>query len=939
MPKVSLTINGERRSFEIDVNRRLLELLRDHAAVKSPKAGCYIGECGACSVVMDGRSVNSCLIAAVEAEGHDIKTVEYGDELYAQLQQAFVDFGAIQCGYCTPGMLNSAYALLKAHATATKEQILEAIEGNFCRCTGYESIIDAILAVVSAQPEGYTARADGQDGFVGGSAVRKDAMEKALGTARYVPDMSVEGMLHAKIKVSPHASARIVRIDTSKAEAMEGVRAVLTGMNMTQKLGLYMRDKDILARERVRYQGEPVAAVAADTLDIACRAAAAIEVEYEPLPVVTDVHMALREDSPIVHPDLMSYEWMQGVYFPQANTNIAHHQKIRKGNVDEVFATAKHRYKHHFNNPAVPHVPMEPHGVIVEARRNGEVEIISSAQSPFTVRQLFCHTFSMPEHKVRVQVPYVGGGFGGKAGISIEPLAYCLSKAASYRPIKLLMTREEEFNTTPSRQGMSSTVETAVDDDGKILALRVEYLWDAGAYADYGVNVGRAAAYAGAGPYHIPNCQIDSKVVYTNKLYGTAYRGFGHLEALWGIERNLDIIAKDLGIDPIEIRRRNVLRLGDTTITGELITESHGRPDLCLEKVAKTIDYRENARVKERVSAQTGKHRGIGLALLHKAPAMPTYTSCSALLQFATDGSVTLSISGVDYGQGTYTAIAQIVAEALSIPYEKVRVPWTCDTDFTPYDWQTVASRFIVMGGNAALDAANDCLRQIKDVAAQVFKAPVASIEHGDEHVWVRGKPSVRIPYKKIIMGYVYPDGSAIGGPVIGRGRYIAQGLTNLDPETGQGLPALNWTFGAHAVEVEVDSDTGDITVLQCCSAFDVGKVIHEQNCRGQVVGGVVQGLGSATIEGFIFKDGVLKNPSFVDYKIPTARDIPLKMTQEFVETPHPQGPLGARGVAEHPMISVPSAIGNAIAQATDCEILDLPLNPERVYFALKGGI
>jgi CO/xanthine dehydrogenase Mo-binding subunit len=562
--------------------------------------------------------------------------------------------------------------------------------------------------------------------------------------------------------------------------------------------------------------------------------------------------------------------------------------------------------------------------------------VITSAQSPFTVRHLMAHTFSLPESKIRVQVPYVGGGFGGKAGIAIEPLAYVLSKAAKGRPVKLLATREEEFNTLPSRQALYSKLRTGVKLDGTITAMEIDYRWDAGAYADYGVNVGRAAAYSGAGPYVIPHCKLDSRVIYTNKVFGTAYRGFGHLEVLWGIERNIDLIARELGLDPMAMRQRNLLHPGAHTITGELFTEHHGRPDLCLQIVAERIGWNADERAEKAVAVHTGKRRGKGLALLHKAPAMPTFTSCSAIIRMSEDASATLQISGIDYGQGTYTALAQIAADELGIAYEKVRVPWDSDTDFTPYDWQTVASRFTVMGGNAVIEAAHDCLRQMKEVAAQVLRAPVESLDHKDEKIFVRGHEERSVHYRELVYGYVYPNGNAIGGPVIGRGKYIAQGLCNLDPETGQGLPALNWTYGAHGVEVEVDTDTGALSLVKIISAFDAGKVIHEQNCRGQVIGGVIQGMGSATFEGFVFAGGRLLNNSFVDYKIPTAKDVPPQMEQHFVETPHPEGPLGARGVAEHPMISVPSAMGNALANATRLELFELPMTPERVYLGLK---
>jgi len=933
---ITLTVNGERTSLEVPADRTLLDLLAGDLHRHSVKTGCGIGQCGACTVIMDGRPVNSCLVLAVEADGTVIETAEGAQKdlgVISELQQALVDFGAIQCGFCTPGMLNSARALLSKNPRPAREEIVEALAGNYCRCTGYEALIQAVEAVAGGT---YRPAPPPSPPYVGGSVNRVDAVAKVTGSAVYVHDMTLPGMLHARILTSPHASARIKRIDITKALAMPGVKAVLTGADLPYKVGLYMEDKDILARGVVRYQGEAVAAVAADTLAQARAACAAIEVEYEPLEPVLDVHSALEAGAPQVHPDLANYSWMKDVFFPQPGKNVAHCQKIRKGDIEKGLAEADRVFEFRFRNPPVQHVPLETHTAIVTARADGDIEIITSAQSPFTVRHLFCHTFNLPLHRVRVKVPYVGGGFGGKAGVHLEPLVYCLSRAAGGRPVKLAATREEEFNTLPSRQGLINSIKTGVTRDGRITALDITCLWDAGAYADYGVNVGRAASYSGAGPYVVPNCRIDSLVVYTNKIFGTAYRGFGHLEVLWGIERNMDMVARALGMDPYEFRMKNLLRVGETTITGERFTEGHGRPDECLRLVAEAIGWDPKERAAAPVAPGSGKVRAKGLAMLHKAPAMPTYTSCSATIHFNGDGSANVHVSGVDYGQGTYTALAQIAADELRLPIETVRIPWDSDTDYTPYDWQTVASRFTVMGGNAIIEAARECLGQIKSIAAQVLRAPVDQIECENGRAWVRGRTETVIDYSKIVLGYAYPDGNSIGGPVLGKGRYIAQGLTNLDPETGQGRPALNWTYGAHAAELEVDTDTGHIRILRFASAFDAGKVINRQQCKSQVVGGVVQGLGSAIHEKFVFKDGRMLNNSFADYKIPTAKDIPAEMLQFFVETPHPQGPYGARGVAEHPMISVPSAVGNALANATGVEFFELPLDPERVYLTLK---
>jgi len=774
--------------------------------------------------------------------------------------------------------------------------------------------------------------------YVGGNHPRPDAYDKVTGEAQYVHDMALPGMLHARIRTSPHASARIVSIDVSRAAALPGVYVVLTGAELDHQLGLYMADKRILARSVVRYQGDPVVAVAAQTEAIAAHACDLVQVEYEPLVPVLDPEAAISEGAPLVHPDLHTYSHMKGVFFPVPHSNIAHHQKIRKGDVERGFAESDCVFDNSFDNPPVQHVPLETHAVIARALTRGRMDVITSAQSPFTVRNILAHTFGVPHNNVRVRIPCVGGGFGGKAGIHLEPLAYMLSSRAGGRPVKIVATREEEFNTLPSRQGLKTRIKTGVTREGKLVAIKVQYLWDAGAHADYGVNVGRAAATAGAGPYSVPHCHVDSLVVYTNKVFGTAFRGFGHLEVMWGVERNLDIIAHQLRIDPHEMRQRNFLRPGDTTITGEVFTENHGRPDLCLEQVAGAIGYATRpGRGQTPTRVPAGKVRGYGIASLHKAPAMPVFTSCSCVIHFNEDASVRVLISGVDYGQGTYTALAGIAAQELSIPVEKVLVTFDQDTGTQPYDWQTVASRFAFMGGNAVIQAARDCLDQLRQTAAQVLHSPVDDLVCDNETIYVRHNPHQRLSYRQLALGYTFDDGNSIGGPIIGRGRYIAQGLTHLDPQTGQGKAAINWTYGAHGVVLEVDTETGDIEVVHIASSFDAGKVLHAGMCRTQVEGGVMQGLGSSLIEGFKFDEqGRLLNPSFVDYKIPTVKDMPRQMSQFFVETPQLDGPHGARGIGEHPMIAVPSAIGNALFDALGIQFHQLPLTPERVYLTIK---
>ena len=773
--------------------------------------------------------------------------------------------------------------------------------------------------------------------YVGKRVPRVDGIEKVTGEAEYVQDMKLPGMLYGKLKTSIYAHATIKSIDISKAQALPGVKAIITGKEAYHKLGLYMVDRPILAVDKVRYYGEAVAAVAAVDIETAENAVNLIEVEYEPLPVVQDVEEAFKEGATLVHDHIEEYKWIENVYFPEPGTNIANHFKLRKGNTYEGFQKADLILENKFYQPQVLHVPLETHAVIAKWGSGDRIKIWSSAQSPFAVRDLFSVALGIPKQKIEVTIPYVGGGFGGKAGIHLEPLVGLLSKAANGRPVKLVATREEEVSTLPCRQGLVAKIKTGVTKEGKIVAEQIEYLWDAGAYADYGVNIGRASGYSGAGPYEIDNVKLDSYTIYTNHIFGTAYRGFGHAEFFWAIERQRELLAKALNMDSYEFRMKNLLKPNSKTITGEVVNENTGRVDKCLQIVAEKIEYNKTKTEEEKVrEASTGKYRGKGIAVLHKAPAMPSFSATSAIIQMNEDGSVRLNVSGIDYGQGTYTALAQMAAEKLKLPIEKVKVVHESSTEAGPYDWQTVASRMLILAGNAVLDGCEDLLNQIMDISSIVLRAAKHELALGEGYVYVKQHPEERVTFEKLAIGYVYENGNSIGGPLIGRGKSIAQGLTFLDKETGQGRPGLDWTYGAHGVEIEVNVNTGEIEVLKIVSSFDVGHVVNEMLIKGQAVGGIMQGIGTALSETLLYNnEGKLLTRNFVDYKILTMQDLPKNIEVYFVETPQLDGPFGARGCAEHPMISITSAIGNALAAATGVELFEVPLNADRVYRAL----
>jgi CO/xanthine dehydrogenase Mo-binding subunit len=773
---------------------------------------------------------------------------------------------------------------------------------------------------------------------IGKSPVRHDVADKLTGAALYVSDMTLPGMLYAQVKQSPHARARIRRIDVSRAERLPGVRAILTGHDLAYRLGLYVVDKDILAKDEVRHFGEAVAAVAADTRAIAQAAVELIEVEYEVLTPILNHMDALAPGAPLVHPDLASYDFVEAAFSPQPGTNIANLTKCRKGDVEKGFAEAEWIVEREYTNPSVQHVPMETHVAIAQWKSGDRVDIWTSAQSPFTVRDLFCHTFKLPLSNVRVVIPNVGGGFGGKAGIHLEPLVACLSRKAGGRPVKFQATREQEFSLLPCRSALTYRIKTGVLADGRIIAQKMEMFWDAGAYADYAVNVTRATGYSAGGPYEIPNAWVDAYTVYTNKPYGTAYRGFGHVEFFWGVERHMELVAQTIGMDPLEFRRKNLLRPGSLTLTGEKITEHNGNVRKCLDSVAKAIGYGALTAEETARQARTGLKIGKGLATLHKAPAMPPFTATSVVVKMNSDGSVIANVGLTDIGQGSTTAFAQIAAERLRFPLSKVKVTIEKDTDRDPYDWQTVASKGLMLTGNALILACADLLDKAYQSAAQALRADACDLDHDGEKIFIVHRPEMSVTFAQLSIGYTYPDGSAIGGPLIGVGRYTAQGLTNLDKGSGQGLPALDWTYGAHGIVVEVNETTGAYHILTIASAYDVGKAINLESIRGQCIGGMVQGLGTALCEGYIYdQQGHLLNPSFTDNKIPTSKDLPDKIECIIIETAQLDGPYGARGVGEHPMISVGPALGNAIHAATGAELTHMPIRSEDVWRAMNS--
>jgi CO/xanthine dehydrogenase Mo-binding subunit len=765
---------------------------------------------------------------------------------------------------------------------------------------------------------------------IGEDSPRVDATQKLTGAATFTDDIQFgPGLLFGRVVRSPHPHALIKSIDTSKAEALPGVRAVVTGENYPGYLGLYLQDRHIFCRDRVRYVGDPVAGVVATSEVIAEQALDLIDVEYEPLQPVVDPVFGASADAPLIHPDLGDYV-VAPFIFPEAGTNISNHFKIRKGDMEAAWEKCEAVIERTYRIPLVQHVPIETHTAIARADQDGTITLWASTQSPFAQRNLIAKALGKSQSDVRVIGHYVGGGFGSKAGVTMEALAVVMALNVPGQPVKLRLTREEEFYTSFVRQGLVSEIKLGCDAAGKLLAMENKFYWDGGAYTEYGVNVTRAAGYSSTGPYEIPNVKTDSYCVYTNHPVGGPFRGFGMSEMHAGIEQCIDELAQEIGLDPVAFRRLNCLREGSILVTGSRMHPT-GLPQ-CLDKAAEAIGWGH----KPEPSAPN-KRRGKGIALMWKAPAMPPNAGSSAWVELREDGTVNVGLGGQELGQGTFTVAAQMAAAALGVPFDWVHIASPVDTKYSPYEWQTVASRLTWSMGNAIVNAAKDARKQIIDLVAEAWQENPADMDIVNGEV-ISYKSEEAMSLKDIVIYGLPKEGDSgwIGGPVVGRGRFMPTYVTGLDPETGQGERAVvHYTTGAQAVEVEVDLDTGRVEVLRGVAAFDMGKAINPDQVRAQMEGGLVQGMSTALFEGLIIEEGHVRNPSFVDYRIATTADTPERIDAIIVEVPQDDGPFGARGIGEHPMVPTIPAIANAIADALGIRVTEPPFSSEKVYLAM----
>jgi CO/xanthine dehydrogenase Mo-binding subunit len=746
---------------------------------------------------------------------------------------------------------------------------------------------------------------------IGRSAPRLESREKVTGRAEYTHTMRIPGMLHAKLFRSTLAHGRIKSIDTSAAKQVPGVRHVVTIDDVLKVLpnpyyGPAFHDQPILAHEKVRFVGEPVAAVLATDPHIADQAVQHITAEYEELPAVFDEVEALATDV-YVHDELKpagsfaDLKHLKGL----KNTNVALNYRLRRGDFDKAYAAAEHKFEHEFKTQKVLHLPFEPFACICDYR-DDQVTFYDSSQGPSFVRIEMARLLGWPENKVRIKVPYLGSGYGGKLYIKLEALALALSMIAR-RPVKVASTFEEMFYQV-TRHPCTFRIKSGVDNNGRIVARKCEVLWNGGAYADIGPRVTQKAGLTASGPYDIDHVAIDSMALYTNVTPSGALRGFGVPQLVWAYESHMDMMARELKLDPVKFRRQNLVREGRPHATGQLIE------DAPLDKLFDEVLLRMNWSAPFDKGTGTLR-RGRGLAMAIKAVTSPT--TSVAIVTITADGSVILSCGTVEMGQGSDTVMAQIVAEVLNVPAESVRVI-PRDTDATPYDMGTLGSRSTFHMGHAVRRAAEEARDKLRALAKEVGEPEGSNI------------PVPALFQKR----YGMQAGNIVGTGVF-KPDYVSP-----DPNDGQSPKVTPfWLIAGGGAEVEVDTETGHVKILKLVNVIDCGRAINPKSVQTQISGAALMHVGFTMFEKMHIDGGQVTNASLADYKIPGFHDVPAAMENVFIEHDEAGGPFGAKGAGEVATFCTSPAIANAIDDAVGVRITEMPLNAETVFRAIRAKI
>ena len=965
MAKITFKLNGETCQAQADANEKLLDFLRG-LSLTSVKCGCREGDCGMCTVLLDGRPVRSCMLTASMVQNREITTLEglaQSGELHP-LQDAFIETDGVQCGFCTPAQILTAKALLDQNANPTDDEVREALSGVLCRCTGFVQIVEGVqraAAVLRGEdpggvdllrqvlpeelaqiriPEDYL-RHNGEKAIlhpimfspadmpainVVGQPERKvDGRKLVQGKPAFTDDFSRPGMLYGAVLTSPHAHANIKKIDTSKAEALEGVHCVLTHKDLPrvkytsagQSYPQVTPYDQVSLDNKVRHVGDRVAVVAAETRDLAQKALRLIEVEYEILPAILDARDAMQPGAAVIHDELDTEA------IADLQRNLVHHLEAAVGDVDAALQKADLVVEGEFRTPKQHHAQMEQHICLSYWDEDERLVVISATQVPFQVRRIIAPLLGLPIKKIRVIKPRIGGGFGGKQDMVFEDLGALLTIKTG-KPVKLEYNRRQEFTSGRSRHIFNIHYTAGVRGD-ELVALDLYVLADTGAFGTHGLTVPMAGGFKGLTLYNAPNSRFRCDVVYTNTTPAGAFRGYGSMQCMFALEVLMEEVAEKLGIDVVAFKRKNLIKVGEPMLLAtqmgegregiEQVMETSGH-EACIAAGMKAMDYEAKRKV---FRNQTGRYcKGIGMAVVFHGSGIAGMDMGACTLKMNDDGSFNMTVGATDIGTGSDTILGQIAAEILGIPLADLII-YSSDTDFTPFDKGAYASSTTYVSGGAVKNAALEVRRQILVHAAKMLDV---------------AKPdSLKLEDRKVI---------APNGEYVTLAEVALSSLHQMDQHqimaTGSNMSYKSPPpTAAQFVEVTVDMETGEVTVDRMLMAVDCGRVINTRTAAGQVNGGMAQALGFARSEETVYDAlGRVVNARLGDYHIFKANELPV-MDVIFVETNDPSGPFGAKSISELTIDGVAPALVNAVHNAAGVWVHELPLTPERVWQALQA--
>ncbi|MEM6283378.1 MAG: molybdopterin cofactor-binding domain-containing protein [Chloroflexota bacterium] len=925
MTELNITVNGKDHTLDVVESRTLAQFLRLDLGMTGTKIGCEEAECGICTVWVDGIPVDSCVYPVWKAQGREVTTIEGLEKegCLHPMQDNFIKHGAVQCGFCTPGLIMTAAALVDENPNPDEHEIKVALKDTYCRCTGYTSVIEAIKSAASEK------RGDGplpvKDpevsepmNVVSRSVPPVDVREKVTGEALYTDDYVFDGMLYARTLRSPYPHAKILSINTEKAMALAGVHTVHTHEDVPGKNihGLIHLDWPVLCHDVVRYMGDAVAIIAADTPEIAEAALKLIDVDYEPLPVVATPEYAHTPEAPNLHPE-------------HPTGNLLKHIKVRSGDIEQGFAEADVIVEHTYHTPTTEHAFLEPEcsiGVPAGYDDNHiKLTVYVGSQIPYQDRNQIARAMNLQEEQVRVIGTLIGGGFGGKEDIAGQIHVSMLAEATG-RPVKMLYSRQESLIFHPKRHATTIHIKTGAKKTGELVAVQATLYGDTGAYASLGDKVMTRATTHATGPYVVPDTKIDCYAMYTNNPPSGAFRGFGVTQSAFAVEQNMDMIAHEIGMDPMEFRRMNAQKVGVTTATGQLLRESVGLLET-IEKVHNDMHAHHNGTGFKWAWREGNKAYGWGVAAAYKNTGLgggaPDVSE--AEVEAFEDGTIQVRTAAADMGQGLAHVVAQVAAEAMDMPYNNVKV-LLCDTDLTPNGGPTTASRQTFMSGNAARLAATNLREAMTRTAAEILDVPPEEIYYEEGLMRHNGHS---VPF-----GDVVKFMKQSGLEPVSKHEYWAPATKPL----GEGGDMhFAFSYATQAALVEIDLETGQIKVKKVVSGTDIGRAINPLALQGQIEGGIVMAMGNCLTEAYINEEGVPWTRLLSRYKMPSIKHTP-EIISHLIEHRVEAGPYGAKGVGEIPSINTTPAICNAIYHATGVRIFSIPVDQDALLRAIKAG-